>query len=325
MEGGKGGDGCVSFRREKFVPLGGPNGGDGGKGGDVVLEADPQLSTLIDYHYQRHYKGERGQHGRGKNQHGRSGADLVLRVPVGTMVYDAETNELIADLTQPFQRVVVARGGRGGRGNTHFVTPTNTAPRIAEKGEEGERKWIRLELHLLADVGIIGLPNVGKSTLLSKVSSAHPKIAPYPFTTLHPVLGVVRLDEFTSFVMADIPGLIEGSHRGEGLGLSFLRHIRRCRLLLHLLDATRDDLLRDYEIVNDELRFFDEKLASYPQIVAVNKIDILTPEELKRKARKLKKEGIEPFFISALKGEGMRRLIYEIGNRLKSLPIPGNI
>ncbi|MGB9877863.1 MAG: GTPase ObgE, partial [bacterium] len=271
VAGGKGGDGCVSFRREKFVPLGGPNGGDGGKGGDVILEADPHLSTLIDYHYKRHYKAERGQHGKGKDQHGRSGEDLILKVPVGTMVYEADTNKLIADLTIPYQRVVVARGGRGGRGNTHFVTPTNTAPRIAEKGEEGEAKWIRLELHLLADVGIIGLPNVGKSTLLSRVSSAHPKIAPYPFTTIHPVLGVVKVGEYDSFVMADIPGLIEGSHQGSGLGISFLRHIRRCRLLLHLLDGTRDDLLADYNTVNNELRLYDEKLASYPQIVAINK------------------------------------------------------
>lgn len=286
------------------------------------MEADPQLSTLIDYHYRRHYKAGRGQHGRGKNQHGKSGDDIVLRVPVGTMVYDAKTNELIADLSQPYQRVVVARGGKGGRGNTHFVTPTNTAPRIAEKGEEGEARWIRLELHLLADVGIIGLPNVGKSTLLSKVSSAHPKIAPYPFTTLHPVLGVVRLDDFNSFVMADIPGLIEGSHKGKGLGISFLRHIRRCRLLLHLLDATRDDLLQDYQAVNNELRLYDEKLASYPQVVAVNKIDLVAGTELSRKTRKLKEAGINPFLISALTGEGVKRLIYEIGNQLKSLSNP---
>lgn len=286
------------------------------------MEADPQLSTLIDYHYRRHYKAGRGQHGRGKNQHGKSGDDIVLRVPVGTMVYDAKTNELIADLSQPYQRVVVARGGKGGRGNTHFVTPTNTAPRVAEKGEEGEARWIRLELHLLADVGIIGLPNVGKSTLLSKVSSAHPKIAPYPFTTLHPVLGVVRLDDFNSFVMADIPGLIEGSHKGKGLGISFLRHIRRCRLLLHLLDATRDDLLQDYQAVNNELRLYDEKLASYPQVVAVNKIDLVAGAELNRKTRKLKEAGINPFLISALTGEGVKRLIYEIGNQLKSLSNP---
>ncbi|MGB9607975.1 MAG: GTPase ObgE [bacterium] len=319
VAGGKGGDGCVSFRREKFVPLGGPNGGDGGKGGDVILEADPHLSTLIDYHYKRHYKAERGQHGKGKDQHGRSGEDLILKVPVGTMVYEADTNKLIADLTIPYQRVVVARGGRGGRGNTHFVTPTNTAPRIAEKGEEGEAKWIRLELHLLADVGIIGLPNVGKSTLLSRVSSAHPKIAPYPFTTIHPILGVVKVGEYDSFVMADIPGLIEGSHQGSGLGISFLRHIRRCRLLLHLLDGTRDDLLADYNTVNNELRLYDEKLASYPQIVAINKIDVVSSQELRKKSKKLKEKGIEPFWISALRGDGLKKLIYEIHNQLKNL------
>jgi len=286
------------------------------------LEADPQLSTLMDYHYKRHYKAERGQHGRGKNQHGRSGADLILRVPLGTIVYDAKTNGLIADLSRPQQRVIVARGGKGGRGNTHFVTPTNTAPRVAEKGEEGEAKWIRLELNLLADVGIIGLPNVGKSTLLSKVSSAQPKIASYPFTTLHPILGVVRLDEFSSFVMADIPGLIEGSHKGSGLGISFLRHIRRCRLLLHLLDATRDDLLHDYETINNELKLHDDKLTSYPQIVAVNKIDLLTSTQLSKKVRKLKEGGISPFLISAIQGEGVKQLVYEIGNQLKSLPNP---
>ncbi len=325
VAGGKGGDGCVSFRREKFVPLGGPNGGDGGKGGDVILEADPQLSTLIDYRFHRHYRAGRGQHGKGKNRHGRAGEDIILRVPLGTLVYDVKTNELIADLTQPHQRAIAARGGKGGRGNTHFVTPTNSAPRIAEKGEEGEARWIRLELHLLAEVGIIGLPNVGKSTLLSRISSAHPKIAPYPFTTIHPVLGVVRLNDFNSFVMADIPGLIEGSHKGKGLGITFLRHIRRCRLLLHLLDATRDDLLCDYQTVNNELKLYDEQLASYPQIVAVNKIDLLTPAQLNKKARELNEEGITPFFISALKGEGVRRLIYEIGNKLKSLPNPKDI
>jgi GTP-binding protein len=235
------------------------------------------------------------------------------------MVYDVETNQLIADLTTPYQRVVVARGGRGGRGNTHFATPTNQAPRIAEKGEEGEAKWIRLELHLLADVGLIGLPNVGKSTLLSRVSSARPKIAPYPFTTIHPILGVVKVGEYDSFVMADIPGLIEGAHQGSGLGISFLRHIRRCRLLVHLLDATRDDLLADYNIVNNELKMYDEKLATYPQIVAVNKIDIASSEELNKRVKKLKKAGIEPFLISALTGEGVQRLIYEIAARLKAL------
>jgi GTP-binding protein len=242
-----------------------------------------------------------------------------LKVPVGTIVYDMETNQLIADLTTSYQRVVVARGGRGGRGNTHFITPTNQSPRIAEKGEEGEAKWIRLELHLLADVGIIGLPNVGKSTLLSRVSSAHPKIAPYPFTTIHPVLGVVRVGEFESFVMADIPGLIEGAHQGSGLGGSFLRHIRRCRLLLHLLDASRDDLLSDYNIVNNELKLYDEKLADYPQIVAINKIDLLSPEGIRKKAKKLREMGIEPFLISALKGDGVQKLIYEINNRLKAI------
>lgn len=283
-----------------------------------MLEADPQLSTLIDYHYKRHYRAGNGQHGRGKDQHGRNGEDLVLRVPVGTMVYDAETNQLIADLVSPGQRVIVAKGGRGGRGNKHFVTPTNTAPRIAEKGGEGEARWIRLELHLLADVGIIGLPNVGKSTLISRVSSAHPKIAPYPFTTLHPVLGVVKVNEYDSFVMADLPGLIEGAHLGKGLGISFLKHISRCKLLLHLLDATREDLLEDYNTINNELSRYDEKLMSYPQIVAINKIDIIDPADLNKKRKRLEKAGIEPRLISALTGEGVQKLIYEINDKLKT-------
>lgn len=319
VEGGKGGDGCVSFRREKFVPFGGPNGGDGGKGGDVVLEADPHLSTLIDYRYKRVYRAENGEHGQGKDKHGKNGEDLVLRVPVGTLVYDVDTGELLGDLATPHQRIIVARGGKGGRGNARFATPTNQAPRIAEKGEEGEKKRIRLELHLLADVGIIGLPNVGKSTLLAKVSSARPKIADYPFTTLHPVLGTVYVGESQSFVMADIPGLIEGSHKGAGLGITFLRHIERCRLFVHLLDGTRDDLLRDYDTVLKELSAYNEELLKRSQIVAINKVDLLTPQETKEKTKVLKKRDIEPLLISALKGKGIRELIYRVWEELERL------
>lgn len=319
VEGGKGGDGCVSFRREKFVPFGGPNGGDGGKGGDVILEADPHLSTLIDYRYRRVYRAEKGEHGQGKDKHGRDGEDLVLKVPVGTLVYDADTSELLGDLATPYQRIVVARGGKGGRGNARFATPTNQAPRIAEKGEEGEKRRIRLELHLLADVGIIGLPNVGKSTLLTKVSSARPKIADYPFTTLHPVLGTVYVGEFQSFVMADIPGLIEGSHKGAGLGITFLRHIERCRLFVHLLDGTRDDLLRDYDTVLKELSAYNEELLKRPQIVAINKIDLLTAQEIKEKPKVLKKRGMEPLLISALEGKGVKELIYRVWEELERL------
>jgi GTP-binding protein len=274
---GDGGRGCVSFRREKFVPRGGPNGGNGGDGGDVIMEADPQLTTLLDLRYQKQYKAERGQHGMGSDCHGRRGKDRVMHVPVGTVIREVASGEIIGDLQAAGERLVIAKGGRGGKGNAHFASPTHRSPRFAQPGEPGEVKELLIELRLLADVGIIGLPNAGKSTLISVLSAVRPKIADYPFTTLSPNLGVVGYGEQQSFVVADIPGLIEGAHRGQGLGHKFLRHILRTRVLVHLLDASkisRDDPLRDWRSVNRELELFEPALLAKPQIVVANKIDI---------------------------------------------------
>ncbi|WP_027717019.1 GTPase ObgE [Desulfovirgula thermocuniculi] len=325
VKGGDGGNGCVAFLREKYVPDGGPAGGDGGRGGSVILRVDPGLRTLVDFRYQRHYRAERGQHGMGKNMHGRNGRDLILRVPPGTVVRDAETGEVIADLVHPGQEVVVARGGRGGRGNARFATPTNKAPRMAEKGEPGEERWLELELKLLADVGLVGFPNVGKSTIISRVSAARPKIADYPFTTLVPNLGVVRLDEGRSFVMADIPGLIEGAHAGAGLGHRFLRHTERTRLLVHVLDVSGSegrDPLRDFEVVNRELVLYDPGLASRPMIVAANKMDLPGAMENLARLREALGGKYEIFPVSALTGEGLPALVYRIGDLLDRLPAP---
>src|SRR5918994_1010258 len=274
---GDGGRGCVSFRREKFVPRGGPNGGDGGGGGDVIAVADAQLTTLLDLRYQKLYKAGRGEHGMGKDCHGRRGADRVIHVPVGTIVRDARREELIGDLNVAGQQVVLAAGGRGGKGNAHFVSSTNRSPRYAQPGLPGEEKELAIELRLLADVGIIGLPNAGKSTLISAISALRPKIADYPFTTLVPNLGVVGYDDGRSFVVADIPGLIEGAHEGQGLGDKFLRHVTRTSLLIHLLDASKldeHDLLSDWRTINRELELFDPELGKKPQIVVANKIDL---------------------------------------------------
>ncbi len=320
VKGGDGGRGCVSFRREKYVPKGGPDGGDGGKGGDVVFVADENLSTLIDFHYKRHYRAERGQHGRGKKQTGRSGEDLVIPVPVGTEIYDAETGVLIADLKQPGQKIVVAKGGRGGRGNAHFATPTNQAPRYAEPGEEGEERWILLKLKLLADVGLVGYPNVGKSTFISAVTNARPEIAPYPFTTLTPHLGTVKLEEGSSFVIADIPGLIEGASEGKGLGIKFLKHIERTRIILHMLDISEgmeyNLLMEKYGTIRRELEKFKKDLAEKPEIIVLNKIDTLTPEEragLDETVKLLSEAtGREVFTISAVTGEGVKEVLYRL-------------
>ena len=320
VQAGSGGDGCVSFRREKFVPFGGPNGGNGGKGGDVYLVVDPSLNTLITFKDRVHWRAQRGEHGRGKDQTGASGADLLIPVPAGTVAYDAETGELLADLTEPGQRALVARGGRGGRGNASFASPTNQAPRIAEKGEPGQARWIRLELKLIADVGIIGAPNAGKSTLLSVISAARPKIADYPFTTLQPNLGVVTVDN-RSFVAADIPGLIEGAHAGAGLGHKFLRHIERTRVLIHLVDGAAADPMRDYHSVNQELALFSERLAQKPQLVVLNKMDI---PEVQEKWPALQAEwrqaGVEPLAISAVTGENVKLLLRTVLDVLDRLP-----
>ena len=321
VRGGDGGNGCVSFRREKYVPFGGPDGGNGGHGGDVYLVVNPHLSTLLRFHRRVHWRAPSGGHGRGQGMRGRRGRDLLIEVPPGTVVYDAESGELLADLTEPGQRVLVARGGRGGRGNAAFATPTNRSPRLAEKGLPGEERWLRLELKLLADVGIIGLPNAGKSTLLSVVSAARPKIADYPFTTLQPNLGVVSLDDYTSFVLADIPGLIEGAHEGAGLGDQFLRHVERTRLLIHLLDGASPHPLTDWQQINRELALFSELLAAKPQIVVLNKMDLPQAQEKWPQIREaLQKQGQEVMSISAITGQEVWELMGRVAQRLAELP-----
>lgn len=277
VEGGRGGDGCVSFRREKYIPKGGPDGGDGGDGGSVILQVDPHLRTLIDFRYRNRYRAGRGQHGRGNHQSGRKGTDVMVRVPPGTMVRDAKTGEILADLVEAGQRFVVARGGRGGRGNTHFATPTHRSPREFEPGKPGESRWIALELKLIADVGLVGKPNAGKSTLLSRITAARPKIAGYPFTTLQPNLGIVHLQPYQSFVIADIPGLIEGAHQGKGLGLQFLRHIERTRLLAYLIDPTDpevDSPKETFRILHQEIKQYAQSLTRKPAIVVLTKKDL---------------------------------------------------
>jgi GTP-binding protein len=320
---GDGGRGCVSFRREKFVPRGGPNGGDGGDGGDVVALADPQLTTLLDLRYQKLYKAGRGRHGMGKDQHGRRGEDRVIKVPLGTMIRDANAGELLADLKVAGERVVVAAGGRGGKGNAHFVTSTNRSPRYAQPGMPGTERELAIELRLLADVGIIGLPNAGKSTLIAAISAVRPKVADYAFTTLVPNLGVVGYDDGKSFVVADIPGLIEGAHQGQGLGDKFLRHVTRTRLLIHLLDGSKIDEhnpLSDWRAINRELELFDAELIDKPQLVVVNKIDLPQGRRgAKRLGEKLPGAFQPLIMISAATGEGVKALVRRLGARLDEI------
>ena len=322
VKAGGGGDGCVAFRREKYVPYGGPAGGDGGRGGNVLLCVDRHLNTLYRFSRKRHFKAERGGHGRGKDQHGAFGAHLRVPVPCGTVVYDADSGELLGDLTEQGQELAVARGGRGGKGNARFATSTNQAPRIAEHGEPGEERWLRLELKLLADVGLVGVPNAGKSTLLAAVTAARPKIAPYPFTTLQPNLGVVVLDDQTEFVLADIPGLIEGASEGKGLGHEFLRHIERTRVLIHLLDGLSADPLADFVAINGELAAFGHDLGRKPQLVVLNKMDM--PEVRARwpevQARLEALGYPAAMVISALAREGTRDLLYRAAQMLAELP-----
>jgi GTP-binding protein len=312
VEAGDGGRGCASFRREKYVPRGGPSGGDGGDGGDVVLVVDPGLATLVDLSYPQHLRAGRGEHGRGKEQDGARGADLVVRVPSGTLVYDLETDALLADLRAPGERSVVARGGRGGRGNRRFATPTNRAPRRAEPGTPGERRELRLELRLLADAGLLGFPNVGKSTLIRAVSAARPRVADYPFTTLVPHLGVVRVDE-TSFVLADVPGLIEGAHAGHGLGTRFLRHLARTAVLVHLVDVSglaERNPLADFDTLNRELALAGPALAAKPQIVVASKLDLAeTRDRLPAARAAFAARGIELHAVSGATGEGTAELM----------------
>ena len=320
---GDGGRGCISFRREKFIPRGGPNGGNGGKGGDVIALADPQLTTLLDLRYQKQYKAGRGEHGLGKDQHGKTGDDRIIKVPVGTLIRDAGTGELIGDLKEAGQQVIVAAGGRGGKGNAHFVSSTNRSPRFAQPGEPGGDKELEIELRLLADVGIIGLPNAGKSTLIAAISAVRPKIADYPFTTLVPNLGVVGYGEGKSFVVADIPGLIEGAHEGHGLGDKFLRHVTRTSVLIHLLDASNideKDPLAEWKTVNRELELFDPELGEKSQIVVANKIDLPAGKNhVKLLAKKLPKSYQPLHAISAVTTEGVRALVQYVGIRLEEI------
>jgi GTP-binding protein len=320
VRAGDGGNGCVSFRREKFIPLGGPDGGDGGRGGNVYLRANKGLNTLIAFSRRRHFRAEDGGPGLSKGMRGRDGEDLYIEVPLGTVVRDKAAQEVLGDLTIHGQVLLVARGGRGGRGNEAFKSPTRQAPRFAEKGEPGQERTLVLELRLIADVGLVGKPNAGKSTLLASVSAARPKIADYPFTTLSPNLGVVEVDG-QSFVMADIPGLIEGAHQGAGLGLTFLRHVERTRLLVHLLDGASADPLADYRAINRELALYSEKLASKPQIVVLNKMDLPeVPARYEALRQALQGEVEQLLAISALTRQGVPELLRAISARLAQLP-----
>lgn len=316
VSAGDGGHGCLSFRREKFVPKGGPDGGDGGKGGDIVLQAEGNLSTLLDFRYKRRYTAERGEHGRGSDQKGRDGSDSVIRVPLGTVVRSANSGAVLADLVGHEQRFIAARGGRGGRGNARFKSATNQAPRRVESGEPGETRWLTLELKLLADVGLMGLPNAGKSTLLARISAARPKIAPYPFTTLVPQLGIVRLRDERSCVVADIPGLIEGAHAGKGLGHQFLRHIERTWLLIHLVDMSvlgESNPLLNFETVNHELLAYEARLAEKPQLVVATKMDIPPAKQAWEGFQPaIARRGFRVLAISAVTGEGIGTLLDEI-------------
>lgn len=315
VRGGDGGNGAVAFTREKYVPRGGPSGGDGGRGGNVVFKADEGLRTLVDFKYRQHYRAEKGAHGQGKNKHGKDGSDLVVRVPVGTLVKDALSGRVIADLVRHGQEVVIARGGRGGRGNARFATSRDRTPTFAEKGEPGEERWLLLELKLLADAGLVGFPNAGKSTLISRVSAARPRIAPYPFTTLTPNLGVVSLAPDKSFVLADIPGLIEGAHRGAGLGYRFLKHVERTKVLVHVLDGAAggpDEVIQRFRAVSRELELYDPRLTGLPQVVAINKMDLAEARKnFPQVARNLEPE-FEVYPISAQTGEGLEPLVWRI-------------
>jgi len=326
VKAGDGGNGCVAFRREKFVPRGGPSGGDGGRGGDVVMESSERHNTLVHFRFNPEYKAERGRHGEGSSCTGREGADVVLKVPVGTIVRDELTGELVHDFSGPDERIVIAHGGRGGRGNARFATSTHQAPREHEQGFPGEERVLRLELKLLADVGLVGFPNAGKSTLISRISAARPKIADYPFTTLQPNLGVVVVgeapDDF-SFVVADIPGLIEGASEGAGLGTQFLRHIERTRLLAHLVDVSdasgRPDPAEDYEVITKELASFGAGLDSKPTIVVASKIDIADKDKLAKFKRYCKRKKLELFAISAVTGEGVEELKWAMARRVEAV------
>ncbi|WP_026693787.1 GTPase ObgE [Peribacillus kribbensis] len=323
VKGGDGGNGMVAYRREKYIPKGGPAGGDGGHGANVVFEVEEGLRTLMDFRYQRHFKAKRGEHGMSKNQHGRNAADMIVKVPPGTVIMDEDTKEVIADLTEHGQRAVIAKGGRGGRGNSRFATPANPAPEISENGEPGQERYIVMELKLLADVGLVGFPSVGKSTLLSVVSSAKPKIAEYHFTTIAPNLGVVETEDNRSFVMADLPGLIEGASEGVGLGHQFLRHIERTRVIVHVIDMSGlegRDPYEDYLTINSELKEYNLRLTERPQIIAANKMDMPDSEENLRVFKEKVGEDLKIFPISSFTREGIRDLLFEVADTLETTP-----
>jgi GTP-binding protein len=323
VKAGDGGNGCLAFRREMFVPRGGPSGGDGGKGGDVIMESSEQHNTLVHFRFNPEYKAQRGRHGEGSNKTGREGEDILLKVPVGTVVYDADSSEVVHDFSHPNDRIVIAAGGRGGRGNARFATSVHQAPREHEDGRPGVERTLRLELKLLADVGLIGYPNAGKSTLISRISAARPKIAAYPFTTLEPSLGVVAVGDALqgrSFVVADIPGLIEGAHLGAGLGTQFLRHIERTRLLVHLVDVSdasgRPDPVKDFEVIMDELKNFGAGLETKPMIVAASKCDVANKSKLAKLKKYAKAHELEFFAISAVTGEGIEKLKFAMADKV---------
>src|SRR5437868_4347114 len=325
VKAGDGGNGCLAFRREKFVPRGGPSGGDGGKGGDVIMESSERHNTLVHFRFNPEYKAERGRHGEGSNKTGREGANVILKVPVGTIVYDQETGDKVWDFSHSDERIVIAHGGRGGRGNARFATSTHQAPREHEEGRPGEERVFRLELKLIADVGLVGYPNVGKSTLISRISAARPKIADYPFTTLEPQLGVVSLDTDKSFVDADIPGLIEGAHLGHGLGIQFLRHIERTRLLLHLIDVSGGsdrDPVDEFHSINSELAEHNPDLVKKPKVIVAAKMDAAVPEKVEILARWCKQNDLELIEISSITGQGLEELKHAVFRKLFPAKIP---
>ncbi|HLJ28708.1 MAG TPA: GTPase ObgE [Candidatus Angelobacter sp.] len=326
VKAGDGGNGCMAFRREKFVPRGGPSGGDGGRGGDVIMESSERHNTLVHFRFNPEYNAQRGRHGEGSNCTGRDGENVILKVPVGTIVYDKQSGEKLYDFSQPDERLIIAQGGRGGRGNQHFATSTHQAPREHELGKPGEERVLRLELKLLADVGLVGYPNVGKSTLISRISAARPKIADYPFTTLQPNLGVVTIGEMPheeSYVVADIPGLIEGAHTGTGLGTQFLRHIERTRLLVHLIDVSdssgRPDPVQDFKIIMGELASFGAGLEDKPMIIVASKMDVVNPERLALLRKHAKKLKLEMYEVSAVTGQGIPELKYAMGRLVAAI------
>ncbi|BHH83207.1 GTPase ObgE [Desulforhopalus sp. 52FAK] len=308
VKAGDGGNGCVSFRREKYVPKGGPNGGDGGRGGNVVIIAKASLNSLIDFRYRSHFKAERGEHGKGKDMHGRKGKHCYLEVPVGSIIKNIETGEVLADLSTDGEQYCAAQGGKGGLGNPHFSSGTNRTPRIATNGQQGEELWLKVELKLIADVGLVGLPNAGKSTLLSKLSAANPKIAPYPFTTLEPQLGVLQYKYYNPCIIADIPGLVEGAHEGTGLGHKFLKHVERTSVLIHVIDGSDDAMMENYTIISNELALYKKELADRTHIVVLNKIDIIEDETLEELMNFFKEKDITTLAVSAEEELGLDEL-----------------